>query len=360
MNPLNNTNHKNQTECDTSPGRKPGGNPSSSTPRHHKANAGGAWGGFTTIELLVVISIIALLVAILLPTLGAVRNLVRQTEAQSQARGIQTGLTLFAQDNNAWFPGLSNQGRATPSEFNDGGYRGATAELDATELASELSSSNINDVETWWADAITWTLLNKGHVTPDQLISPAEPDKAQWDAGYEDSDLTDYLALHTETQGPAHSYAYLDPRNGDQHPINPGHGPTNRVRIAAWRDSANSQIPVVSDRMLLADGSDFRELDPTAAADYTDANDTATPATGFSVHQLNTGNRESASWQGVVVMNDGSASFRDRILPATQLSQTFAVKQNANRTGDDIFFPTSQTESNTEINDAVMLYADTQ
>ncbi|QDU71657.1 type II secretion system protein [Mucisphaera calidilacus] len=326
--------------------------------------------GFTTIELLVVVSIIALLVAILLPTLGAVQRMVRQMEAGSQARNIHTGLTVFAQDNNSWFPGASNQGvYDDPTKLTGGGYTASNPNL--TEISDTLGSGD--DVTEWWADVIVWTLLDKALVTPDDVISPAEPDKSAWDGGYDDDSSNGfpaYLGLRTTDTGPAHSYAYLDPRPGDEHPAGTDDGPTNRVRIKNWRDTTNSQAPILADRILKARPDDLVNGQPadfdysSGSADYANyraegGSGEQGPGGGISIHQLNWGSRDSATWQGVVVWNDGRSEFSERIVPVTKLSDNFAVKQNANRTGDDLFFPFSQDEDDDDRNDAVMLYANT-
>jgi prepilin-type N-terminal cleavage/methylation domain-containing protein len=61
--------------------------------------------GFTLIELLVVIAIIALLIGILLPSLGRARNSARQTISLSNCRQILLGFVQYRTDNNdqiAW------------------------------------------------------------------------------------------------------------------------------------------------------------------------------------------------------------------------------------------------------------------
>jgi prepilin-type N-terminal cleavage/methylation domain-containing protein len=60
--------------------------------------------GFTLIELLVVISIIALLVAILLPALRQARTTARIINCASNQRQVYLGLTVYANENNAYLP----------------------------------------------------------------------------------------------------------------------------------------------------------------------------------------------------------------------------------------------------------------
>jgi prepilin-type N-terminal cleavage/methylation domain-containing protein/prepilin-type processing-associated H-X9-DG protein len=58
--------------------------------------------GFTLIELLVVIAIIALLVAILMPALGAARALARRATCASQIRGNGQSLAVYVSDNDSY------------------------------------------------------------------------------------------------------------------------------------------------------------------------------------------------------------------------------------------------------------------
>ena len=58
--------------------------------------------GFTLVELLVVIGIIALLVGILLPSLGRARAQSQQVRSLNNMRQIMAGYTMYYQDHNGW------------------------------------------------------------------------------------------------------------------------------------------------------------------------------------------------------------------------------------------------------------------
>jgi prepilin-type N-terminal cleavage/methylation domain-containing protein len=66
---------------------------------------------FTLVELLVVISIVALLVALLLPGLGKAREQARRTACLSNVRQQAIGATSYAADNRGWY--ASNPYRPT-------------------------------------------------------------------------------------------------------------------------------------------------------------------------------------------------------------------------------------------------------
>ena len=67
-------------------------------------------GGFTLVELLVVIGIIALLVSILLPTLGKARKAAAAVKCQSNVKQIVTGMIMYANENKGWYPSTSSSG----------------------------------------------------------------------------------------------------------------------------------------------------------------------------------------------------------------------------------------------------------
>jgi len=78
--------------------------------------------GFTLVELLVVIGIIALLISMLLPALNKVRAQARVVQCMSNQRQVAMGVLMFANDHGGYAPGLSRYSGA----FNWDGTRDGT------------------------------------------------------------------------------------------------------------------------------------------------------------------------------------------------------------------------------------------
>jgi prepilin-type N-terminal cleavage/methylation domain-containing protein/prepilin-type processing-associated H-X9-DG protein len=70
-------------------------------PRHRLARR-----GFTLVELLVVIGIIAMLIAILLPSLNRAREAARGVQCLSNLRQLAQATIMFADDHRGWMPGV--------------------------------------------------------------------------------------------------------------------------------------------------------------------------------------------------------------------------------------------------------------
>ena len=69
---------------------------------------------FTLIELLVVIAIIAILVSLLLPSLGKARYMTRKAICASNLKQNGTGLSLYNKDNDGKYPDVQNHFNKAP------------------------------------------------------------------------------------------------------------------------------------------------------------------------------------------------------------------------------------------------------
>lgn len=69
--------------------------------------------GFTLVELLVVVAIIALLVSILLPTLGKAKEMAKQAICAANLKGVGSGILLYQSDNDDVSPWIDSTSWAT-------------------------------------------------------------------------------------------------------------------------------------------------------------------------------------------------------------------------------------------------------
>jgi prepilin-type N-terminal cleavage/methylation domain-containing protein/prepilin-type processing-associated H-X9-DG protein len=75
--------------------------------------------GFTLVELLVVIGIIALLISILMPAVGSARSQANAIKCLSQLRQLGSAMAMYASDNRNWLPSCDTCGPLLPQTFAD-------------------------------------------------------------------------------------------------------------------------------------------------------------------------------------------------------------------------------------------------
>jgi prepilin-type N-terminal cleavage/methylation domain-containing protein len=63
--------------------------------------------GYSLVELLVVLGIVALLMALLAPALGTIRQTAQRTRCAAQLRQLGVALTIYSNDNRGWLPDWS-------------------------------------------------------------------------------------------------------------------------------------------------------------------------------------------------------------------------------------------------------------
>jgi len=154
---------------------------------------------FTAIELIVVLTVVVVglvVVGLVLPLLGRPRGHARSMQNSTQVRGIHSGLVLFAQGNNTYYPGLGPEGGSGESVNGD----------------SALTVENRMRL-----------LIEDNYFTGEYIISPSET-KPEYDG-------TGRLAKENN------SYALL---------ALTGEG----ERVKEWRETSNSESVVVADRAI--------------------------------------------------------------------------------------------------------------
>jgi len=171
--------------------------------------------GFTLIELLVVVAIIALLIAILLPSLGKARELSNRSVCAANLRGIQQSLVVYASGNDQYYPWGGNTVTSNPPIIG-GSFQGGTPSVMASMF---MLVSTIT----------TGTPVGQAQVAPKQFICKSDPANTQvaqtnqtyWNTGTGNSDFC-Y----------SYSFAYIA---------------ANNTLAPWWRDTSDAQCPISGD-----------------------------------------------------------------------------------------------------------------
>jgi len=202
-----------------------------------------------------------LMIAILLPALGASRRTARMMQNSTQLRAVHQGMITFGNSNKNRYPGLNSRGQFL--------------------IDSESTTGNSGDGST--PEARMWILLDGQFFTSEYAISPNETDtKITPYAGSGAVKASDYsyALLGLETGGMT--------SDGKAHEVNPN----SAGRVAEWQANLSSQAAVIADR-------------------NTGSNNTA------SVQSVNT--TTPGEWRGSVVWNDNRVAVENsHVVPNTR------------------------------------------
>src|SRR5687768_16267178 len=121
--------------------RSPSRTRNASSRTDHPTMCGAKRGAFTLVELLVVIGIIAVLVRVLLPTLGRAREQAKSTQCLSNMRQLGLAFVMYANDNKGLLPASARGSNGVPEDWIH--FR-LTDNLDRSAIGKYLGKINDN------------------------------------------------------------------------------------------------------------------------------------------------------------------------------------------------------------------------
>lgn len=289
--------------------------------------------GFTFLELLVAVAVIAGLVGILLPALGKSRATARQIKDASQIRGCGQGLVLFAQNNQDNYPLPSVLDKANNT----------IALVAGEDVGLKDQTKNIFSI-----------LIYNGFFGPELCVSTAESNgDIQTDQDYDYSEpkaamgKVKHLALWDPAfKGPP-SQGYQGCKTGDAGNVSYAHSMPFGGRKKAWGNTFMATEAILGNR------GAWYELSGGATGNWTLSNQMprdampypqgARPATVSNTLLIHGGR---TTWEGNIAYNDNHVNFEVRPDP-DGCPFTFASLEPAQRTKLDNVFANENDKART-------------
>jgi len=197
--------------------------------------------GFTLIELLVVVAIIALLIAILLPSLGKARELANRGTCAANVRGIAQSMHVYGVDNNDVYPVV-----ATPSNNSTPTYKLASTAQAAGDTTIDLTYKSIyqTNAQTNAGSpmACLWILCIRGDVAPKQFLCKSDPIGGASSSLLNSASPAQYYTNFNDAQNAASAdnhYSY-----GISYPWTPS---ANSAPGGWWKATSDASIVLLAD-----------------------------------------------------------------------------------------------------------------
>lgn len=306
---------------------------------------------FTLVELLVVISIIALLVGLLLPAIGRARKNAQQVKCGAQVRAIHQGLVAFAQNNKESYPFPSTLDRRHQTEPNYGGNavgaKNRTGSIWSILIFNKIvpepevfvSPSEVNPFirpismdRAGKNGAYEFQTVRPGSNSDGGVANTVNPDLAIWDPSFKGAPVpVDDRApqtLDSDVSGDTvgnNSYA---------------HGALRGVEYEQrWGTIFSlATIPVIGNRGPVYK---FASELPESPEDW-ELEDGGNAAQGTDSNTLRIHGGKS-SWEGNVGYNDGHVSFENGCCP-----EEFVIRDGSKTYPDNIFVSEILTSTESE------------
>jgi len=187
--------------------------------------------GFTLIELLVVVAIIALLIAILLPSLGKARELSNRSVCAANLRGICQSMNVYASDNTDAYPIIARTGNVSAGAVLGGAFTGIDASTVITNMYAGTPTASVSQN--------MWLLVMLGQVAPKQFLCKSDPGSVNYSSA---TSGTNYVSNFNNNGDTTLAAALMSFSYSFDHPWT-----SNNAIGGWWRNNTDAGLPLMAD-----------------------------------------------------------------------------------------------------------------